>query len=95
VDCLGYQLDAGDRPEFRYAIDGAAVRERIVPRAGGGLERTFRIESSEPIQFLSETDSGVRYESSVGRWQDGVLTLTPAQAREFTITMIPVEGGAP
>lgn len=95
VDFLGYQLDAGDIPEFRYAIDGAAVRERIVPRAGGGLERTFRIESSEPIQFLSETDSGVRYESSVGRWQDGVLTLTPAQAREFTITMIPVEGGAP
>lgn len=94
VDFLGYTLDSSDIPEFRYAIDGAQVRERIVPRSGGGLERTFRIETSEPIRFLSEPDSGVRFESSAGSWQEGMLTLTPAQAREFTITMTPVAGGA-
>ena len=90
----GYTLDDGDIPEFRYEIDGATVRERIVPRPGGGLIRTFRIESGEPVRFISEPESGVSFESSTGRWSDGVLTLTPAQAREFTITLIPTGEGA-
>lgn len=89
VSFRGYTLDAENIPEFRYEIDGATVRERIVPRSGGGLIRTFRIESADPIRFLAEPESGVRFESSSGRWSEGVLTLTPAQAREFTVTMIP------
>lgn len=90
----GYSLDEEDVPEFRYEVDGVQVRERIVPRAGGGLVRTFHIDSPEPIRFISEPDSGVRFESSAGRWSDGVLTLTPAQAREFTITMTPDAEGS-
>ncbi|HEX6924584.1 MAG TPA: hypothetical protein VF167_04115 [Longimicrobiaceae bacterium] len=94
VEFLGYQLDDRDIPEFHYTVDGADIRERIEPRNGGGLVRRFRVQTNEPVRFLTEPDAGVRIESSAGRWQEGVLTLTPAQAREFTITMIPNGGGA-
>lgn len=89
----GYRLESDDVPEFRYRLDGAEVRERIDPRQGGGLVRTFHIETTEPVRFVTSSGAGVRFESSVGRWQDGVLTLTAAQAREFKVTMIPTEGG--
>jgi azurin len=93
VEFKGYRLDENDIPEFRYSLDGAEVRERIAPRQGGGLVRTFRIETTEPVRLITEPETGVSYDASVGRWQDGVLTLTPAQAREFTVTMIPSAGG--
>ena len=94
VEFLGYRLDESDIPEFHYRLDGADVREHIAPRPGGGLLRTFRIETDEPVRLVTESDAGVRFESSVGRWQDGVLTLSPSQAREFTVTMIPNAGGS-
>ena len=94
VEFKGYRLDDEDVPEFRYSLDGAEVRERITSRPGGGLIRTFRIESPEPVRLVTEGDTGVRFESSAGRWQGGVLVLTPQQAREFTVTMIPGAGGS-
>jgi azurin len=93
VEFRGYSLDENRIPEFRYSLDGAEIRERIAPRPGGGLVRTFRIESAEPVRLITEPGSGVTYEASAGRWQDSVLVLTPAQAREFTLTMIPSAGG--
>lgn len=93
VKFRGYALDDADIPEFRYTLDGAEVRERITPRDGGGLVRTFHIETNEPVRLLTEEGSGVTFEASAGRWQNGALVLTPAQAREFTVTMIPTAGG--
>lgn len=95
VEFLGYRLGDDDVPEFHYRLDGADVHEKIEPRAGGGLVRTFRIETGEPVRLLTEEGAGVRYESSVGRLEGGVLSLTPAEAREFTITLIPTEEGPP
>lgn len=94
VEFKGYRLGDDDIPEFRYLLDGAEVREKITPRAGGGLVRTFHIQTTEPVRLVTVGDTGVTYESSAGRWQEGVLTLTPAQAREFTVTMIPSAGGS-
>ena len=94
VEFEGYTLDENDIPEFRYALDGAEVRERITPRPGGGLVRTFHIETTEPVRVITEPGAGVTFEASTGQWQDGVLTLTPAQAGEFTLTMIPTAGGS-
>jgi azurin len=94
VEFRGYTLDENDIPEFRYSLDGAEVRERITPRSGGGLVRTFHIETTAPVRFVTEADAGVTYEASDGRWQDGVLMLTPDEAREFTVTMIPTGGGS-
>lgn len=94
VEFEGYRLGEDDVPEFRYRLDGAAVRERIEPREGGGFVRSFRIETTEPVRLITEGESGVRFEASAGRWQGGVLQLTAAQAREFTLTMIPDAGGS-
>lgn len=90
VEFHGYRLVDGGLPEFHYSVDGAQVYELIRAREGGpGLVRSFRIEAREPVRFIGEPAAGVRYESSAGRWNGSVLELTPAQARQFTLTMIP------
>jgi azurin len=95
VKFLGYRLVEGGLPEFHYTVDGADVRERIARRPGGsGLVRTFTIETSQPVRFLTEPDAGVKFESSAGRWNGSVLELTPTQAGRFTLTMVPTAGGA-
>jgi azurin len=85
----GYRLVDGGYPEFSYSVDGVAVHELIMPLAEGvGLTRRFHIESDEPVRFHAEVGSGVRFESNVGRWNGGILELTPEQAREFVVTMV-------
>ncbi|MBW3630564.1 MAG: hypothetical protein KY464_14870 [Gemmatimonadetes bacterium] len=94
VKFRGYRLVEGGLPEFHYAVDGADVRERVARRTGGpGLVRTFVIQTAEPIRFLTEPDAGVKFEASAGRWNGSVLELTPAQARQFTLTMVPTAAG--
>ena len=89
----GYRLVDSGYPEFHYSVDGAVIRERIRPREGGGLIRGFQIETVEPLRFLTDPGGGARFQSSAGRLTGGVLELTPAQARSFTITMAPQPGG--
>jgi hypothetical protein len=94
VEFLGYRLVDGGVPEFRYTVDGAEIREKITRRPGGkGLVRTFAIQSTEPVRFLTGPNDGVKFESSAGRWNMGVLELSVPQARQFTITMVPSAGG--
>jgi azurin len=86
----GYRLVDSGLPEFRYVVDGVEVRERIEARSNGpGLVRTFEIATQHSVRFLADREAGVRYESSAGRWEGDALVLTPAQARRFTLTMIP------
>jgi azurin len=86
----GYRLVESGLPEFRYTVDGAEVRELIEGRPNGpGLIRTFEIMSTEPVRLLTDAGAGVRFEASAGRWEGSALDLTPAQARRFTLTMIP------
>ena len=95
VEFLGYRLVEGGVPEFHYTVDGADVREKVTPRTGGkGLVRTFTIQTTEPVRFLVGPNDGATLQSSVGRFSGGTLELTPAQARQFTITMVPGAGGA-
>jgi mono/diheme cytochrome c family protein len=89
----GYRLDRGV-PELRYEVDGALVRERITPAsAGQGLVRTFVIDSQDrPVWFVG--DGKARHGSSAGRWEDGRLALTAAEARRFSVTITPGADGA-
>lgn len=83
----GYQL-INRYPEFRYTINGVAIRERIksVPK-GRGLIRTFTIgPTKQPISFVAKAQPGIRIHSSVGRFQDGILHL-PAGTSQFTLTI--------
>lgn len=95
VKFLGYRLVEGGLPEFHYTVDGADVREKVTRRPGGkGLVRTFTIQTTEPVRFLTGPNDGATLQSSAGRWSGGTLELTAAQAKQFTITMVPGAGGA-
>jgi hypothetical protein len=37
--------------------------------------------------FTNQQDDAMQYESSAGRWDGKKLRLSPAEARQFTITM--------
>jgi azurin len=90
VKFKGYRLVDGGYPEFRYTVDGVEVRELIRSRPDGpGLVRTFEIQTDQPARFVTDPDGGVRFEASAGRWNGSVLELTAAEARRFTVTMIP------
>lgn len=96
----GYRLVEGT-PEFRYTLDGRAVTESI--RAGAHtadhvepLVRRFQIDAQgEPVYFVTYADSGVEFTSSAGVWENHVLALTAAEARDFTITMTAIPNVAP
>jgi azurin len=95
VEFLGYRLVEGGLPEFHYMVDGADVREKVTRRPNGsGLVRTFTTQTTEPVRFLTGPNDGATFQSSAGRWNGSTLELTPAQARQFTITMVPGAGGA-
>ncbi|GAB3781288.1 hypothetical protein GCM10028818_35080 [Spirosoma horti] len=83
----GYQLQ-NRYPEFRYALNGINVRERIqsVPK-GRGLVRSFTISpTQQPISFIANAQPGIRIRSSVGQFQNGVLHL-PKGTTQFTLTI--------
>ncbi|MFD1140033.1 plastocyanin/azurin family copper-binding protein [Larkinella insperata] len=88
VDYKGYQL-LNRYPEFHYTVDGVDVYEQIQAKEdGSGLIRTFKMPKAEkPIWFVTEPNDGVTYQSSGGQWEGGRLKLSPAEARQFTITM--------
>jgi azurin len=88
VEFIGYHL-IKRYPEFHYTINGIEVYELIKPKEDGtGLIRAFRIpKTNRLIWFVFDSEDGVNYTSSVGKWIDGKLKLLPAEARQFTIIM--------
>ena len=89
VQYKGYRLV--DRyPEFHYALNGIEIYELIRQKTdGNGLIRIFRIPHADRTIwfFTNREDDVIGYESSKGRWESGKLKLSPAEAKEFTITM--------
>lgn len=83
----GYKL-INRYPEFHYTVNGMHVYELIQPKAGGkGIVRRFRITGhTKTVQFRAAPQTGVAFEATAGVWNKNVLTLTPLQAREFSIT---------
>jgi azurin len=97
---LGYKLTDG-LPTFRYTLDGHPVTETITAGTHTAdhvepLVRTFTINSNgQTVHFVTAPNSGVTFTSSAGEWNHGTLTLTPDQARRFTVTLTPKPGHAP
>lgn len=85
----GYRMT--DRyPEFLYTVNGLEVRELIREKSdGSGLERRFRVPNRlEPVWFLYGENDGMQYSSSAGKADtERSVSLSPAEAGEFTITM--------
>ncbi len=86
----GYQL-VNDYPQFIYQTDDVIIRELIRPAGDSpGLEITYHIENiTEPVWYAAGTQPGVTTEASAGEWEGNLLRLSPEQAKEFTITIIP------
>jgi azurin len=84
----GYRL-LNRYPEFHYTLNGIDVYELILPKQDGkGLIRKFRIpDVQQTVWFaVNLTDEATTYEVSAGSWDNEKLKLSPAQAREFSIT---------
>jgi hypothetical protein len=82
VKFLGYSVDATGLPTFEYERDGAQFREKIVAE-GKALVRRFEVTATKPVSFtLDEATT-----PSVGTVRKDTLTLTPAEAKSFTLTL--------
>lgn len=92
----GYQMRDG-YPQLEYTVDGALVRETARALTGAsGLEFTYEIESGgQPVSYVTNPDGGASFSSSVGKWDKGVLTLTAAEAKHFTLTLTERPGVEP
>ena len=90
VEFLGYRL-VDTFPVFEYRVDGHSVYEALRPRAeGAGLTRTFAIDSAgQDVRFRIDQKLKRLVTASAGKWNDDVLHLTAAQAKRFTITIVP------
>lgn len=88
VQFKGYKL-INRYPEFHYLINGIDVYELIKEKTdGSGLLRTFRIpKANQSVWFVFSPDDGIDYAFSGGKLSDGKLELSPAAARQFTISM--------
>lgn len=86
VDFKGYALVQG-YPEFRYTIDGVAVKELIKEHQGGkALITSFVVDSDKPLFYVVDAAQSSLFSSSAGTFTDGVLSV-PAKSGSFTITL--------
>lgn len=96
VKFLGYRL-AGRLPQFRYAVDGVEIVETIRALPGErGLVREFTTNRflGKPLFFSVNNFPGVRWESSVGKFQNGLLKV-PSGTVKFSVTMKRAVGTPP
>jgi hypothetical protein len=85
---LGYRLIDG-HPEFYYRASGCDIHELITINArGNGIVRTFRIESKgDSVRIALDPQATARITATTGTLVDGVLELSAAEARSFSINI--------
>ena len=89
IQYKGYRL-VNAYPEFHYILDGMEVFELIKEKPeGNGLVRSFRMPNANQSVwfFTNKEENAFEYECAVGRWQDGMLELSPTEAKSFTLTL--------
>jgi len=96
VKWRGTRFDRG-QPQLAYELDGAEVIESPrVSADGKNLEIAYEITAANgPVTFLSDPDAGATVTASAGAWSGARLTLTPEQARRFTLTFAERPGVEP
>lgn len=88
VKFLGYAATPAG-PIFRYRAGETEVFEQVLPAAGRpGIAVRLQIPRAKgPVFYRAANDANSKWTSTVGTWRDGVLTLTPAQAADVTLTL--------
>ncbi len=87
VDFKGYHF-TNRIPTFRYLLNNIEVQEtlKLLPD-NAGLSRSFIFKNnSQTLLFITQTDDGITYTSSAGKFDKGVLKI-PAGTQRLTITM--------
>lgn len=88
----GYALMQG-YPEFRYTIDGVAVKELVKEHQGGkGLISSFVVDTDKPLYYVVDPAQSALFSSSVGAFTDGTLSIPAKLGRSFSVTLTPVAG---
>ncbi|MGE4550886.1 MAG: plastocyanin/azurin family copper-binding protein, partial [Opitutales bacterium] len=92
----GYRL-VGGIPEFRYQADDAEITEFLAKLPGkSGLTRRFTIKNAPAdLLYRLDPDAGVETTCDKGIVKDGVIRLTPSEAKDFTITLREIPGKGP
>lgn len=87
VQFQGYHL-TNRVPTFRYLIDKVAISETIMlSKNGKGLIRTFVFKNNTQAIFLrTQQADGIHYQSSVGKFNDGILKI-PAGTTKIVVVM--------
>jgi plastocyanin len=93
---LGYRMIDGI-PQFRYEFGEAEFTELIVKLPGkSGLLRKFTVKNShEDLLFHLPTDAGVKTTCNKGKIEKGMLRLTSAESKRFSIKQSEILGKAP
>lgn len=88
VKFLGYTANAAGA-EFHYRVGDTEVFEQVLPRPGApGITVRIRIPNARGTVFYrGVSDANVQWTSTTGTWDGPTLTLTPAQAADFTLTL--------
>ena len=76
-------------PIFHYRAGETEVFEQVIPAAGRpGIAVRLQIPRAKgPVFYRAANDENSKWTSSVGTWNGSVLTLTPAQAADVTLTL--------
>jgi hypothetical protein len=89
VSFKGYALMQG-YPEFRYTIDGIAVKELVKEHdSGKGVISSFVVDTDQPLYYVVDPAQNPLFSSSVGAFNKGTLSIPAKTGRSFTVTLVP------
>jgi azurin len=88
VQFLGYAATPTG-PIFHYRAGQTEVFEQVLPAKGQpGLAFHLKIPNAKgTVYYRAANDENSQWTASTGTLKDGVLTLTPDQAKDFTLTL--------
>lgn len=92
IKYLGYRRSG--TPQFLYSVDGVRIVQEIKGAPGSpGLTYRFEVtgHGDRPVRF-SVNPENLLLSSSAGEWNQGTLTVSAAEAAEFTVTIQPEAG---
>ena len=86
-DFKGYQHKGTKPPAFIYEIDGVRFAHRVSFNEKKQMVHTFSSKADKPVFFTVDKNQLAKAESSAGTWNKGTLSLSPEEARSFTVTL--------
>lgn len=78
----------GQTPTFLYEVDGVSIAQTIRPAPKGtGFTYEFELSPTEKQVFFVVNPEALKLASDGGTWFDGLLVVSPENARRFNVTL--------